>query len=104
MKETTYSVTPNGNYIQQTINGDGTSVIKTTPFVDRFMRWLTVGEILDEQEKIDHVKRVAFWEFSCEPYIRGSFNGEHYRRVLEYRELAGIPRVYIHPSKTMPCK
>ena len=96
---TTYSVTPNGNYSQVKTDGKGSAVIKTTPFTDRFMRWLTAGEIMDEQEKIDHVKRVVFWEFSGDPFLRGTFNGDHYRKVLAAREAAGMPKVFVHPFK-----
>jgi len=98
---TTYSVTGNGNYQQIISDGKGTTVIKTTPFADRFMKWLTAGEVMDEQQKIDHLKRTAFWELSTGHYLRGSFNGEHYQRVLAAREAAGIPEVFIHPAKVI---
>jgi hypothetical protein len=88
-KEVEYAVSPNGQFMEFTFTDQG-NMLKTTPYADVFLAWMIQEEISKElNEQRENIRRrahekqtkltAAWWRLG----FRGTFNTEHYYKVLE---------------------
>lgn len=76
----------------KTIIGKDFIAMQCTPSPGRFLEWMVSDEVKEEKkqedEKLKMLKIISSWElhkaFEC---FRGSFNNDHYQKVLNYKSL-----------------
>jgi hypothetical protein len=88
-KTITYSITPRGNFmrtIETKVQGIDIMVSHSTSDASQFLGLMLCDEAEKQREKHKRelflLKSISFWERHDENTISGSFNLEHYKKVL----------------------
>ena len=86
-----YSVTPNGSFMRVITLDNGNKIIHSGKSTSKMLGLM----MYDEAEKMraefirkfNLMKAISFWEMHDETTITGSFNTEHYQKVLKAKGL-----------------